>query len=625
MTKVGRKNVKCIKCGEESEQKIVYSVNFSLGTKEQNEQLMNHLQKCEHCGYEARDISAELEEYKSESKEQEIDELIGKIDTMIKEIEDEEKRSPKNQIIKELTDKVNLYEKILKHIANSIDLIKKLVENEENEEMKNHTKIMQYEILLRHISATIKSVSKSDEEENDNYNAVSEDTSLNRFTNDVKFHRNTTFINEVPEEEEIVEEEEPTVELPTYEEFMEQQDLEEESEENVEETIEEESEENAEEETIEEDNNFEVVEEQPIEEENNDFTQTEETFEEEVVEETVVEEEVVEETPEEPTVEVEETPEDNTTEEEHTEEESDDENEIEQSDEEDHDEDEEEHDDDDDEEDHDDNDDDENSEYEKTEEEIALEEEIERLKEQLEEEEKKEEQTVEDELELELRPIEEPAEEPVVEEAPIVEEENKETSVEDEEEKNFETPEESTLDKIKRKFKFNPFGGSRNEDKIEELEEKDKLEKEYGIGSLIPLSKDEIKEQEEINKREYNINNINSIELHNKTKDINYKIRITRLDSEETSISYEDLKNNEKEIIVKNLDNIEYPQLVETLKMITNKWDCIYNEEKDEGIDFWEIIIDKDNGKSKYTGNSSKPKSWDMYEEFLSILLTKFN
>ena len=51
MTKVGKKKVKCVKCGTESEQLIVYSANFSLGTKEQNEALLKNQQKCPNCGY----------------------------------------------------------------------------------------------------------------------------------------------------------------------------------------------------------------------------------------------------------------------------------------------------------------------------------------------------------------------------------------------------------------------------------------------------------------------------------------------------------------------------------------------------------------------------------------------
>lgn len=57
MTKVVEKKVKCAKCGEESEQLIVYSVNQLLGSKEDNEKLMKKKQKCPKCGYEAEDIS----------------------------------------------------------------------------------------------------------------------------------------------------------------------------------------------------------------------------------------------------------------------------------------------------------------------------------------------------------------------------------------------------------------------------------------------------------------------------------------------------------------------------------------------------------------------------------------
>lgn len=64
MTKVGKKKVKCVKCGTESEQLIVYSVNFSLGTKEQNEALMKNQQKCPNCGYEAMDISIDFSKEK---------------------------------------------------------------------------------------------------------------------------------------------------------------------------------------------------------------------------------------------------------------------------------------------------------------------------------------------------------------------------------------------------------------------------------------------------------------------------------------------------------------------------------------------------------------------------------
>lgn len=57
MTKVTKNIVKCAVCGNESEQLIVYSVNGLLGTKEENDKLMNSKQKCPKCGYESKDIS----------------------------------------------------------------------------------------------------------------------------------------------------------------------------------------------------------------------------------------------------------------------------------------------------------------------------------------------------------------------------------------------------------------------------------------------------------------------------------------------------------------------------------------------------------------------------------------
>lgn len=57
MTKVVKKVVKCNKCGTESEQLIIYSVNFNLGNNKSNEELLNYLQKCPKCGYKAVDIS----------------------------------------------------------------------------------------------------------------------------------------------------------------------------------------------------------------------------------------------------------------------------------------------------------------------------------------------------------------------------------------------------------------------------------------------------------------------------------------------------------------------------------------------------------------------------------------
>lgn len=61
MTKAVRKLVKCAKCGNESEQLFVYSVNFMLGTKEGNESLMKHQQICPKCNYTNFDISILIE------------------------------------------------------------------------------------------------------------------------------------------------------------------------------------------------------------------------------------------------------------------------------------------------------------------------------------------------------------------------------------------------------------------------------------------------------------------------------------------------------------------------------------------------------------------------------------
>ena len=57
MTKVKTIMTTCAKCGKESEQLFVYSVNFMLGTQESNEKLKKHKQVCPHCGYEATLIS----------------------------------------------------------------------------------------------------------------------------------------------------------------------------------------------------------------------------------------------------------------------------------------------------------------------------------------------------------------------------------------------------------------------------------------------------------------------------------------------------------------------------------------------------------------------------------------
>lgn len=56
MTKILIEKVICKKCGKESEQPKVYSVNFSLGSKKDNKKLLNSKQTCPHCGYSAKRI-----------------------------------------------------------------------------------------------------------------------------------------------------------------------------------------------------------------------------------------------------------------------------------------------------------------------------------------------------------------------------------------------------------------------------------------------------------------------------------------------------------------------------------------------------------------------------------------
>ena len=56
MTDIRKELVKCAKCGKESPQIIVMSVNYWLGDKESNDNLLRHQQKCPYCGYEAVSI-----------------------------------------------------------------------------------------------------------------------------------------------------------------------------------------------------------------------------------------------------------------------------------------------------------------------------------------------------------------------------------------------------------------------------------------------------------------------------------------------------------------------------------------------------------------------------------------
>lgn len=58
MTKIIKEKIKCCKCGYESEQLIVCSINYDIGLEEDNNILSSKKQKCPNCGYEAHNISA---------------------------------------------------------------------------------------------------------------------------------------------------------------------------------------------------------------------------------------------------------------------------------------------------------------------------------------------------------------------------------------------------------------------------------------------------------------------------------------------------------------------------------------------------------------------------------------
>lgn len=66
MSDISREKVKCAKCGKESQQLVVYSVNYSLGDKETNDKLVSHKQKCPYCGYEAISIDSLSDKLKRE-------------------------------------------------------------------------------------------------------------------------------------------------------------------------------------------------------------------------------------------------------------------------------------------------------------------------------------------------------------------------------------------------------------------------------------------------------------------------------------------------------------------------------------------------------------------------------
>ncbi len=57
MSDISSELVKCAKCGKESQQVIVNSINYLFKTKKDEDKLLHHKQKCPYCNYEAIDIS----------------------------------------------------------------------------------------------------------------------------------------------------------------------------------------------------------------------------------------------------------------------------------------------------------------------------------------------------------------------------------------------------------------------------------------------------------------------------------------------------------------------------------------------------------------------------------------
>lgn len=97
MTDISKETVKCDKCGKESQQLVVYSVNYSLGDKESNDKLMNHNQKCPHCGYEAGRIDLS-NKYNIDVDDNAPQIVYGIPDAMRKKWEEEDKKIDSNCI-----------------------------------------------------------------------------------------------------------------------------------------------------------------------------------------------------------------------------------------------------------------------------------------------------------------------------------------------------------------------------------------------------------------------------------------------------------------------------------------------------------------------------------------------
>ena len=73
----------------------------------------------------------------------------------------------------------------------------------------------------------------------------------------------------------------------------------------------------------------------------------------------------------------------------------------------------------------------------------------------------------------------------------------------------------------------------------------------------------------------------------------------------------------------KRLDEKEYNDLVKTLFIIKKKWDEDFNKDIDD--EDWSIEIKTHTLVETFEGKGVYPRNWNMFKEFINILLTKFN
>ena len=86
MSDNSRELVRCAKCGNESQQLVIYSVNYSLGDKESNDKLVSHKQKCPYCNYEAISIDTISDNGKKNNGKLKREEIIRITDEFIKKL-----------------------------------------------------------------------------------------------------------------------------------------------------------------------------------------------------------------------------------------------------------------------------------------------------------------------------------------------------------------------------------------------------------------------------------------------------------------------------------------------------------------------------------------------------------